>query len=737
MDAALNATCLAAALLWRTVIGRVLRRTVERVAGAAPRFEHPLFDLLIGVLAGGLGFAVWSAVLKRALGVGAPSIAFAIAEVLAVAALAGWRLSATWPSAMALTPGVQTVVRAATFAALVAGLANADIVSFRSDNMDQDQHVAWTMETAYQGVVPDRYGGTDTIIDYPLGLHALAVSTASSLVSPAIVLNALPLLTTLLVVALVCGATASLALGGGLADTPAPRLELVLLEAGCVVALSLALFSGHFSVWPRYLVNPRQVAGLCHLVPVLACFGALMRRLPGSAGSAPGLVPPSAVLVTGLMASGALAAALNPVLVPLHAVLCGVALLAAALRRQVTWFGLGTGLAVGGALAVAVVASDPYLSRRANLPGLRPPAAPYLAAVQADFARAYTGRSCLTPACVGRALVSPVAFAVAREPMLALTQGTVELLFTPPAPLRYDRPAPGQHRFPDLTGIGLAPVHGLAAPYVFALLPWLFLAAILVTRNRRLLAAIGGVAAAIGIDAGIRGVLRALTDPGDPGLRLLPYYTDTAAAVLFTQVLWPLLLVGTTFTGAGRDSMRRRWLRLVAAAAVLVPLAVSAAGPVTRGMPWRSIHDGPSNADLEALARLEARVVPDGDSYLVAGRLSASSGERWIIPSDDAMLFYLHARRPTLFLYFLDHTARYGPAGLETTCAALQAGAGDTVVGRHRARWALAAASAGDAVPAVGRRVFCGRTLREWFPAMRAAGSDGRLTIVELWADPR
>jgi len=46
-------------------------------------------------------------------------------------------------------------------------------------------------------------------------------------------------------------------------------------------------------------------------------------------------------------------------------------------------------------------------------------------------------------------------------------------------------------------------------------------------------------------------------------------------------------------------------------------------------------------------------------------------------------------------------------------------------------------ALAGDAVPRVGRRVFCGRTLREWFPAMRAAGTDGRLTIVELWTDPR
>jgi hypothetical protein len=93
-------------------------------------------------------------------------------------------------------------------------------------------------------------------------------------------------------------------------------------------------------------------------------------------------------------------------------------------------------------------------------------------------------------------------------------------------------------------------------------------------------------------------------------------------------------------------------------------------------------------------------------------------------------------RRPTLFLYFLDHTARQGAAGLEATCEALQAGAVDTPITRHRARWALAAGAPDVALTAVGRRLFCGRTLRDWFPAMRAAGSEGRLTIVELWASP-
>ena len=118
MDAALNAACLAAALLWRAAVGRVVRGLVARVVGASPRFEHPLLDLLIGVLVGWLGFAVWSTVLKRAMGVGAPSAAFAIVELLVIAALAGWQLFTTPLSAKAWTPSLQTAVRAATFAVL-------------------------------------------------------------------------------------------------------------------------------------------------------------------------------------------------------------------------------------------------------------------------------------------------------------------------------------------------------------------------------------------------------------------------------------------------------------------------------------------------------------------------------------------------------------------------------------------------------------------------------------------
>jgi hypothetical protein len=80
MDAAVNAAGLGIALLWRAIVGRVVRRTAERLTGHPSRFEHPLLDLLVGLLAGWLGLVVWSAVLKRAVGVGAPAPAFAIAE---------------------------------------------------------------------------------------------------------------------------------------------------------------------------------------------------------------------------------------------------------------------------------------------------------------------------------------------------------------------------------------------------------------------------------------------------------------------------------------------------------------------------------------------------------------------------------------------------------------------------------------------------------------------------------
>ena len=211
MDTTLNAACLAVALLWRAIVGRVVRRSWSVWPG--PRRGSSIRCSICSS-------ACWRD--GSASPCGPPSssaplvsarhrFAFAIVELLAIAALAGWQRTATWPTATALAPSVQTMVRVGTFVALVAGLTTGDIVRFRSDNTDQDQHVAWTMETAHRGAVPDAYEGTDAVIDYPLGLHALAVSAASALVSPAIVLNALPLLTTLLVIALICSAAVALA----------------------------------------------------------------------------------------------------------------------------------------------------------------------------------------------------------------------------------------------------------------------------------------------------------------------------------------------------------------------------------------------------------------------------------------------------------------------------------------------------------------------------------------------
>ena len=483
--------------------------------------------------------------------------------------------------------------------------------------------------------------------------------------------------------------------------TAAP-LDLVLLEAGCVMALSLALFSGHFSVWPRYLVNGRQVAGLCHLVPVLACFAALLPPVAGVRRTRTARRSPrSALLVAALIASGALAAALNPVLVPLQAVLCGVALLTAALRRQVTWSGLGPGLAIGGAFALAVVASDPYLSRRANLPGLRPPPAPYLAAVQADFARGLH-RPQLPDARVhrprprvpGRARRRPRAAARphrggVRAPVHAAGAAPLRPARARPSPVpRPDRhrprarPRPSPRRTCSRCCPGCSPLRRSRRAIAGCSPP--------PARSRRRSPSTRGSAACC----------RALTDPDDPGLRLLPYYTDTAAAILFTQVLWPLLLVATAFIGAGRDTPRRRWLRLAAAAAVLVPLAVTAAGPVARGMALRRILDEPSRADLDALDRLEARL--DARRRRLprrgAGRPIPAESAGSPRPTTRSSSTCTHGDPPCSSISWITRPLRRGRARDHLRRAAGAARA-RTLVRRHRARWALAVATAGQAVP--------------------------------------
>jgi hypothetical protein len=726
MEVAANAALLACALAWRGVVGWVVRARAERFAGTRLGIAHPALDLLIGLLAGWTAFAIWSALLKRGLGTSAPLIVFAVLEAIVVVALGAREVAARRAAGWAPLPDRTASIRLAALVAVFAALATGAIFTFESEDSDQDQHVAWAAEIAQQGVVPDQYAQAAAAIDYPLGLHALAASASAAIVSPVVVLNVLPLLTSILVVAVICAAVRGLAVDAG-----PPSVSGTLLETGSAIALTLVLFSGHFSVWSRYLVNPRLVGGLVHLVPVIAWAWALVAAPLKAGGRASG------ALVAALVVSGALAAVLNPVLVPLQGILSGVALATAALRRHLTWKGLGGGLVVGGAAGVLVVGADPYLARRADLPGLRPAPAPYLQALQADFNRNFTGRTCLTGECLRRAFTSPQTLTLAAEPWAALTLGAIELLHRPPSPLRFDQPPAGGHRFPDLTGVGLAPVHGRAAPYVFAALPWLFAAAAWVTRRRRLAWAAAGVAAAIGLEAVLRAIVHGVVNPIDPALRLLPYYMDVASAVFFTQLLWPLLFVGTLFAGWAGDSGPRRAVRAGVAVVALVVLAASATGEVRRGMAWGRPYDVPSRADVGALARLEARVVPAGEAFLVATRHSEGNGERWIAPADEALLWYLHARRPTLFLYFLDHTARHGLAGLEATCAGLEAGARDTLLTRYHARWALSPARPDLALPEVGRRLFCGRRMAEWFPAMRVAGTEGRLTIVELWRDPR
>ena len=247
---------------------------------------------------------------------------FALVELLVVAAIGTREIALRRESWRPSLPHRHTLIRLATIVVLFLALAPRAIFTFTSETTDQDQHVAWAVEIAHQGVVPSHYEGTDAAIDYPLGFHALAASASATIVSPAIVVNVLPLLTSILVVAVICAAVRAVAIGGPPADGsgPAPGLDLLLLEAGCSVALSLALFTGHFSVLTRYVILPRLVGGLCHLVPVLVWASALTGAAPRRT-AVPRGVPPRCRSMA-MVVSGALVAALNPTLVPLQAVLC-------------------------------------------------------------------------------------------------------------------------------------------------------------------------------------------------------------------------------------------------------------------------------------------------------------------------------------------------------------------------------------------------------------------------------
>ena len=222
MDAPVNAALLAIALAWRWGVGRLLRGSGERVTGRRGAIDHPALDLLIGLLAGWLAFAVWSAVITRVVGTAVPLRLFALVELLAVAAIGTREIALRRESWRLSLPHRHTLIRLATIVVLFLALAPRAIFTFTSETTDQDQHVAWAVEIAHQGVVPSHYEGTDAAIDYPLGFHALAASASATIVSPAIVVNVLPLLTSILVVAVICAAVRAVAIGGPPADGSGP-----------------------------------------------------------------------------------------------------------------------------------------------------------------------------------------------------------------------------------------------------------------------------------------------------------------------------------------------------------------------------------------------------------------------------------------------------------------------------------------------------------------------------------
>jgi hypothetical protein len=238
-------------------------------------------------------------------------------------------------------------------------------------------------------------------------------------------------------------------------------------------------------------------------------------------------------------------------------------------------------------------------------------------------------------------------------------------------------------------------------------------------------------------DALVRAVLHATIDPADGALRLLGHYPDRAAAVFFAQSVWPpvLAVAAWAVSGLAVDRWRRAALD-TCVAAVSLAIATSALVDVRQAViDVTRTSPGPQPADLSALARLEADAVPPGEAYLVAAGVQELGGEHWLLPQDLAATIYLQAARPTLFLYFLDHSARYGVDAYEAVCRALHRGERyPGAIRDTRARWAIVFTEDGQPPDQdIGQRRLCGRPFPAWFPDMRQQARQGRLVLYRLW----
>lgn len=721
-------------------LGRALRLRGERTLGASDfaASRSPAFDAITGTLAQACALLAISAVWKRGLGLAVPlggAIGRADASALALPllALAVAAVLSLGARARAVVPRRSESGAAAAFLAVFAWVAGAHWRALAPYSSDPAQHIAWLAQVELAGFAPDVYWQTTAPITYPLGFHALlvAIGGVARLLPATCVALAPPLASTALVYLAVEGARAVVPRANG--RTATAWLSFALFAAG-----ALALSSAQLSSWNAYEGTGRLSAGLLHAVP----FAVLLATARGARAVAPPLRARFAGFggVFGCFASGALVVLVNPTHAILHASLSSVALVRGLATRSIAPLGLASGLAAGAALALTMAAGDAASSRAL---GLIPAVDAATARVESEFDAEMRGASCLRPRCIAAAALRADTWVDAAMPVRVMIEGPLRALLEPALDLRRTIPiAIGPRTFPDPTGRGIGPIQGWVR--------WLLIPVPLALwwrrRDRAFLWTAGALVAAAVLDAALRSVLRALVHADDPALRLWPDYANRAAAIAFSQMLWPLLAAGavlgaTLFADGERSARERaepgRVLRL-ALVGLALALALATADRDVRARQREVAHAtrGPARAELAALRALEARSIPDGEAYLVSAQVVRSNRERWVVPTDASLPLYLQAARPSLFLYQLSLGARSAASDLGAMCEelALPTAQPPALLERARARWvALIASSRGDAERAFGARAYCGLPAERAFPAARLVDVEGRIALFRLF----
>lgn len=705
------------ALAW---LGRGLRLAWERTFGAS-RFavwREPAWDGLIGWLFALVTLLLFSLLWKRGIASVAP---------------VGWLLPAAWvalaaclslPRSLrrAAAPAGRDFVRLGGFLAGFAWLAGAHLGVRRPYSSDPEQHVAWLTQLRYHGFVPDFYWQTDVPITYPMGFASLAHSLGalSGLAAPALIALLPPFVSVLVIYLVVVAAR-------GLVGPREPRPSDAAVFALVVLAAASAFDSAQFLAWNFYEGTGRLSSGALHVVPVIA--GLALARAAVASGSPSGAVGGLLVFAAGV--TTALVALLNPSHLPLQVVLWAVVLSAAALRaarsgEMVSAAGVSFGAVAGAVVAFGLLAADGVTARRVLGIGEVDPS---LARVEAEFDAGLTGETCWEPGCVASAALRPSVLAALAMPARVLVEGPFRAVVGP----GYDRfRSPlvrGPRSFPDLTGSGFAPVHGLVR---LATAPLPLLLVLVLWRSRAWRSgwalALAGLLIAASLDSAVREAVRAWVDRDDAALRLLSDYSTRAAAVVFAQSFWPLLAAGLVF----RVRSRRVLAGCCVALVLVVVSAQSELGERRADLDrWRS---GPSAREVAGLRALEVEHVPPGEHYLVSSHIVVSNRERWLVPIDFSSVLYVQAARPALFLYHLSSGARVSAADLEATCRGIRPGEPTQLLTAHRARWIALLASDETAARRVFRnRSFCGRPLSQLFPDAQFVGRRGRVALFRLW----